>query len=501
MLRFTTRSWPCAIAAFLLLGGSASFAMKPLPRRAPLPSVVPVGAMVLDVASDSPNRRSGLRKGDVITHVAGVRVTTYPAYRQAVEKAAARGPTIPLTVRASQAKAEGPPRSVSVRHSNSSGRVTLGVRLRFLEPGLWLHPSAPAAAGALRPGDLITHIDGRPVAGTSGVLTVIMALRSDRGATLTVRPAANRAGSTRTVRLQRGDPFPTTSIVPVRVDTAEGAGGTAGDDGAGSRRCVRSLFLLTDDDPRIGETVRADYQLLSGLFQQQLRPAERAPRIVLRGSQGQLRSRDMILREIRDLVGKVGPDDTLLVWYSGHGAYHRESRTHLFTIDDRTVLRRDEVLAEMLRARARLTVLVSDCCATITRRPPPPRSFAPKSKPEKEPRRPLAELLLGHRGVVDINSCAPGQAALGRVNEPALFTITFAAEVRAEFGKTEGFLTWQAFFRRVQAGTSQRLGELRRAAPDEVGDAQQTPHAFTPLSQVRASRAPDARPTPKKSDG
>ncbi len=500
MSQSITRFWLPLWSVWVGLVCSAVWGMdRPVspPRPAPSPpavrgpSVVPAGALVQSLTETSPNRGSGLRPQDIITHVAATRVTTYAAYRQALEKAAAAGTRIQLIVRAVD---DGPPRSVTIRHGRVSGRVVIGIRLRFLEPGLWVYHLSPGEEGVLRAGDLITHVDGKPVADSFALRgRVTTALRTGGPASLTVRSIDDVNGKERVVRLARGTRLSTIRLVPVLVDTAQAAGGPERDDGVGSGKCVRSLFVLLDNDPTIGETVRADYALLSSLFQQQLKPSERASRVVLRRSRGQLRNREMILDAIRGFVQKVRPDDTVLIWYSGHGAFHRESRAHLFTIDEDTVVRRDEVMAEMRRARARLTVLVSDCCATITRKPPPPPpTDRMPGKMEEEPRRPLAELLLKHRGVVDINSCSPGQAALSKINEPGLFTLTFADVVRDEGEKSERFLTWETCFRRVKAGTSAKLGDLRRAFPRDVGDAEQVPYAFTPLTAVRADTGPAA---------
>lgn len=117
---------------------------------------------------------------------------------------------------------------------------------------------------------------------------------------------------------------------------------------------------------------------------------------------------DWILNGLKDVHS--GPGDTILFYFTGHGAADDEG--HYFSLARGKLHRR--VLLDALKAKnARLTVLLTDCCNLrsdgLTFGAPfvetqPPQRVLPL----------LQSLLFDPSGVVDINSCSPGESAFFR---------------------------------------------------------------------------------------
>src|SRR5262249_3775900 len=109
------------------------------------------------------------------------------------------------------------------------------------------------------------------------------------------------------------------------------------------------------------------------------------------------------------------PNDTLFVFYGGHGALtadkgHCLALTNAASVQEK-YLARSEVLKAMEARKPALQVLITDCCADIK----------PHVVPNADTAAPLKEgswlvvqnLFMQHQGVVDINSCSPGELAVG----------------------------------------------------------------------------------------
>lgn len=102
-----------------------------------------------------------------------------------------------------------------------------------------------------------------------------------------------------------------------------------------------------------------------------------------------------------------GPEDTLIVYYTGHGA--ADDRGQYFDLAAGPLYRAD--LRNAMAAKgARLDVLLTDCCNARSdgksqARPyidtPPPEDFSTIFR----------SLFIDQRGSVDINGCAPGESA------------------------------------------------------------------------------------------
>jgi len=114
---------------------------------------------------------------------------------------------------------------------------------------------------------------------------------------------------------------------------------------------------------------------------------------------------ETILLAVQQLA--VKPQDTILLFYSGHGA--SDDQGHYLALASGKLYRK-QLLDALTAKGARLTVLLTDCCNL---RSDGHRVFAPafRSQPPKAPSPLFQSLLLQQAGIVDINGSAPGEGA------------------------------------------------------------------------------------------
>jgi Caspase domain len=176
--------------------------------------------------------------------------------------------------------------------------------------------------------------------------------------------------------------------------------------------------------------------------------------------QGQLITpinRNTVLGTIASL--DVAPGDSILVFYSGHGAYDPARGTYAtIAAGQGGVLFLSELRQAMTNKDPRTAVLIMDCCNAsqpVGGRPAPvlPAPFHP------EQISPLFdELFFRQGGTYVITSSAPGQYALiwpkvvfpdgGSLDRGSLFTTTFTTCLSES---SEDRMSWQSLCRKTQA--------------------------------------------------
>ncbi|GHT37996.1 hypothetical protein FACS189427_11740 [Planctomycetales bacterium] len=237
-------------------------------------------------------------------------------------------------------------------------------------------------------------------------------------------------------------------------------------------------------------------------------------------------SKENILKVIREL--KVEPDDTVMFYYSGHGAADTQTYELFYTItaadkQQKFHLKKDDVLKEILRHSPRLAVVVSDCCSGFTGyKPAQPEPNLPRRAEQDDVRSEkisalCRSLFFDASGVVDFTGAQDGllgftinarkqtiylQDADGKLQEYPRAengsALTFAlCDALAEYKHTS--LKWNDFFRYVQRKTTEevyacddaRIGAksmLRKelggkyekyATDDGVNEIGQTPKAYS----------------------
>ena len=112
-----------------------------------------------------------------------------------------------------------------------------------------------------------------------------------------------------------------------------------------------------------------------------------------------------ILKLIEDLSPRR--EDTVVFYYSGHGA--ADDQGHYLAMA-KGKLHRNQILEAILRKKPRLAVFISDCCNL---RSDGELYFAPyfQTKRPSSPSPLFRSLFLEPKGIVDINSSAPGEGA------------------------------------------------------------------------------------------
>ena len=114
---------------------------------------------------------------------------------------------------------------------------------------------------------------------------------------------------------------------------------------------------------------------------------------------------------------KVAENDTVMLYYSGHGGYDYTKGIQFFTLYGREkeqgMISRTELMDRLLAKKARLTICLSDCCNTLLSTE---EQLYPQ-EPEEEllikiPERGLESLFFNARGVVDITSSKIGEVSL-----------------------------------------------------------------------------------------
>ena len=165
-------------------------------------------------------------------------------------------------------------------------------------------------------------------------------------------------------------------------------------------------------DPRIGGSVEVDMQSIARTFAGQVRNGDRLKIVTVEREECRP---DLILWRIAAL--RPGPDDAVVVFFSGHGAFDdQEGQYFKFPrLGPQTFLTRRQVREAIKAKGTRLGVLITDCCSNISIIPKLPR--APYLGAPMAPAPPLISplfrsLFLETRGLVDVTSSKKGERSL-----------------------------------------------------------------------------------------
>lgn len=181
--------------------------------------------------------------------------------------------------------------------------------------------------------------------------------------------------------------------------------------------------------------------------------------------------------EFRALAGRTQANDTLMVYFTGHGVMDRDSGGHrLLAVDDRFI-DRDDLARQMAGLECRLKILLTDCCSSfqsLTRA----RGIGGPGGPEHDYRK----LFFGHRGFTNVTGASAGQSSYGD-DDGGWFTNHLL------FPTDRAFSTWMSAFQHARERVrvkSQSEGQRVQiplahslAVPDEEGPAAAPPAAST----------------------
>jgi hypothetical protein len=249
------------------------------------------------------------------------------------------------------------------------------------------------------------------------------------------------------------------------------------------------LVVLDTEDELLTASLAIDKKRIRHFLKTNI-PEERYALTVIEGKDV---TPERIVAYYRDL--KVEADDGLLCFYGGHGATDPE-KGHYLKLACRRPLVRSELRKAMEAKRARLTVILSDCCST-------PRPIARPSKVTAKGAREVAAarevhptvrcLLFRASGTVDVTA-ATTNASWSDTEKGGLFTRSvcrmMTTPIKALDIDRDGFVSWQEFFPQLRKETERIFrtwSRELRARGEKIEDASQRPHSFL-LGNNQASR-------------
>lgn len=199
-------------------------------------------------------------------------------------------------------------------------------------------------------------------------------------------------------------------------------------------------------------------------------------RVVVHDLTGRAATGEALRRALRAMIEEAGPEDTALVYFTGHGILDAAGTGAYLLCSDESYVGRVEVADELRRARCRLKLLITDCCSTYFRMPEARLENAGDSGVPQ----PIARsLLFGHRGFTDVTAASAGQAA-------------YATELGGYFtswlvglATTGENLTWQEVFDRTRTHVRNEVRERHELV--------QEPQALSLAVPLERSPAPASR--------
>lgn len=227
---------------------------------------------------------------------------------------------------------------------------------------------------------------------------------------------------------------------------------------------VHILLLMDDTCPKIGPSVVNDKNHLLNTFRRGL-PSSSYTVDVRMGTQA---TKAYVADYYRRLLGKVGPNDAVFCYYSGHGCMVRPATHYLSLMNHREPLERNYLLNTMRSVGGKATILITDCCSSFPRETRDLELGVSEFAGSGEF---LVPLLLQHRGIVDWQAASPGEAALGNVFTPIFCNACSTGRYRQ----------WPDLFAEVKQQAVNRTIPVFRRDPRQK---QQTPYVF-PTTNIR----------------
>lgn len=217
---------------------------------------------------------------------------------------------------------------------------------------------------------------------------------------------------------------------------------------ASSQLSAQTIHVLIAADGRagFGENMVSDYRNMENLF---IGNVPKKGLNLIRMDTDAV-TPDAILESISNISKiKVAPKDTLVVYYSGHAANDVDSGGHYFQLKDENgknvELQRRTLLAAMQEKKARLNVLLTDCCnvlqASSGARKEPIRIEKAESPAKISPL--FETLFLAADGTVDITSSKKGEASfVDRSSKKRGSCFTYPLVALFEEHRNDPKMTW-----------------------------------------------------------
>jgi hypothetical protein len=265
---------------------------------------------------------------------------------------------------------------------------------------------------------------------------------------------------------------------------------------------VRILLVLDTHGYKARELgFERDGENMKKVLKEAMRQQELEDRYTLDVLSGAEATPEYVLDYYRNL--KVEPNETLLFYYSGHGATDRQGGHFLAMEKGR--LYRSVLRQAMEQKRPRLLILLTDCCSNYTAAPgkgprgreevkaPAPVPVAktgpaPASRPtglKTNQGATVRCLLFRHEGVVDITASSNGHPAEGTKDRGGPFTFALSQLLNEEgrpAAEAGNFVYWSDFFLRVRSETQRIARKLGRSQVPEAFSLANSPAATSEVA-------------------
>ena len=177
-------------------------------------------------------------------------------------------------------------------------------------------------------------------------------------------------------------------------------------------------------------------------------------------------------RQVSDWLKNLhsGKDDTILIYYNGHGEMRGSDDKHFLIFDKQPPKKEDkisraELRRELERKKGSLKMLITDTCSNradtpelVAKNPNYLANVDQRSMPSY-----IKNLLLQHAGILDITAAQPGQYAWSSSDIGGYFTFGIIQSIKDKSADTnqDGFLTWQEIFKATQQKTDELFKEAK----------------------------------------
>ncbi len=241
---------------------------------------------------------------------------------------------------------------------------------------------------------------------------------------------------------------------------------------------VHALLLIMDDDLDIRKSVDVNRLRVKKTLQLlDINPE------IWRADERQVQP-DHIIKWVQNCQTEI--EDTILVYYTGHGHVDHEKR-HYLDLDTQNVelsLLRSDLVKVLQEKNCQLKMLITDTCSQDRGEIPPMvvKSFGAVVSRE---RRHLQNLFLQHNGFLDITAASPGQYAWGNNEIGGYFTAALVKSFTTDSDTDRnGFLSWEEVFSTTCEETEKLFSEteflpINRQRMDDIGQETQKPNAYT----------------------